>query len=144
MVSEPATKPKRAPRRTKAEIQAERKDAAGQAAAKLVGVMERAAVSLVGEEGRLEPIEHALIDDSLAELLARANPRKMEKYAGVIASVSLAAGVLLYGARVSMLYRAQHPAPAPAPAHMPQAGADVVDAHLDELLAAPIPHGSTL
>ena len=60
----------------------------------------------------MQPLEKFLIEEPLAGVLARIEPKQLEAANSIVAPVLLLAGLALYGARVYGLF-AQQRAPAP-------------------------------
>lgn len=103
------------PKRKRRAPTAKRKTDAKTQAQTLIGVVEATAITIAGPEAALQPIEHQLIDDPLAAVLARVEPAALDRANSIMAPVLLACGLALYGARVYGLVSAQQ-APALEPA----------------------------
>jgi len=98
---QPKPKPKRKPPTAK------RQKEASEQAGQIVAVVEATAIAVAGPEAEIKPIEHLLIDEPLAAVLARIEPAQMERANSILAPVLLACGLALYGARVYGLLAAQ-------------------------------------
>lgn len=85
--------------------------------------MEATAVEIVGEAGRIQPIEHMLIDSPLAAVLARVDAGTMERATSILSPALLLCGLALYAHRVSSAYQAKNP-PRPKPQRQPMAQAE--------------------
>lgn len=74
----------------------------------------------MGEAGRIQPIEHMLIDSPLAAVLARVDAGTMERATSILSPALLLCGLALYAHRVSGAYQAKNP-PRPKPQRQPMA-----------------------
>jgi len=96
----------------------------------ILDVVDGIGQEVAGEAGAIAPLERGLMQDPLARILARQDPAKLGQYASVLDPLLLAAGALMYAARVSKAVRPAKPAAppvsqnlTPTPETDPRAGA---------------------
>lgn len=66
----------------------------------LVGMMESMAVMTIGPEAKFAPMERAMIDPSLARILARMPKESIDKFGGMLDPMVLALGLGMWGLRI--------------------------------------------
>ncbi len=116
--------PKRKPRKPTAKRLAD----ASATAEMILDVVDGIGQEVAGEAGAIAPLERGLMQDPLARILARQDPAKLGQFASVLDPLLLAAGALMYAARVSKAMRPEKPAKlaqnlTPTPDTDPRAGA---------------------
>lgn len=95
----------------------------------ILDVVDGIGQEVAGDAGAIAPLERGLMQDPLARILARQDPAKLGQYASVLDPLLLAAGALMYAARVSKTVRPAKPAArvsqnlTPTPETDPRAGA---------------------
>jgi len=76
----------------------------------ILDVVDGIGQEVAGEAGAIAPLERGLMQDPLARILARQDPAKLGQFASVLDPLLLAAGALMYAARVSKAMRPDKPA----------------------------------
>jgi len=95
----------------------------------ILDVVDGIGQEVAGEAGAIAPLERGLMQDPLARILARQDPAKLGQFASVLDPLLLAAGALMYAARVSKAMRPEKPTAklaqnlTPTPDTDPRAGA---------------------
>ena len=101
----PSETPKRKPRKPTAKRMAD----AASTAEMILDVVDGVGQEVAGDAGAIAPLERGLMQDPLARILARQDPAKLGQYASVLDPLLLAAGALMYAARVNKAMRPEKP-----------------------------------